>query len=144
MRRTILASLAAVLALASVRPVTAEDFRAYDIEIVYPWARATPMEQTTGSVFMKLSNTGDITDRLLAATSPMAARVALVPARPVVIPPGETVFLGPETVRLDLLGLIAPLVEGTAVPLTLRFERGGAVEITAAVASADAVEPPPE
>ena len=55
----------------------ADDFRAYDIEIIQPWARATAPGDTTAMVFMRFDNTGDIADRLLRASAPMADRVEL-------------------------------------------------------------------
>ncbi|MEI8396582.1 MAG: copper chaperone PCu(A)C [Rhodospirillaceae bacterium] len=134
----------ALLLLSAVSFARADDFRAYDIEVIFPWARATGPGQSDGAVFMKLSNTGDIADRLLRASSSMAGNARLQPGRAVVISPGETVLLGPGGVHIQLGGLREPLVEGSAIPLTLTFERGGTVEITAEITSADAVAPPGE
>lgn len=125
-------------------PCWADDFRAYDIEIIYPWARASAPGQTDGAVFMRLANTGDYADRLLRASSPMADHVQIRPGRTIEIPPGQTATLAPGGACVVLSGLSAPLLEGATLPLSLSFERGGTVDITVTVAGADAVAPPSE
>lgn len=134
----------AIFLLSSFTGARADDFRAYDVEIIYPWTRATAPGQSDGAVFMKLSNTGDYADRLLRASSPMAGHVQVRPGRTIDIAPGETVTLAPGGAYVALGGLAAPLVEGTTVPLTLTFERGGTVDVAVTVAGPDAAAPPSE
>ena len=45
------------------------------------------------------------------------------------VPAGGTVELQPGGLHLMLMGLKKPLVAGQAFPLTLRFEKAGAVEV---------------
>ena len=56
MRRVMFIAGLSVLALGSA--AWADDFRAYDVEIIQPWTRATAPGETTAMVFMKLDNTG--------------------------------------------------------------------------------------
>ena len=136
-------TLIALLVIGYALPARADDFRAYDIEIVYPWTRATAPGQTEATVFMKLTNTGDYADRLLRASSPMAAQVRLHPGT-IGIAPGETAMLAPGGASVVLSGLSAPLAEGSTLSLTLSFERGGTVDISATVAGPEAAGPPSE
>ncbi|MEI6987068.1 MAG: copper chaperone PCu(A)C [Rhodospirillaceae bacterium] len=141
MRRAVLL-LAALLVVSN--PASGDDFRAYDIEIIFPWTRATTPGQDISQVYMKLSNTGDYADRLVRASSPMAKHVQLNPRTNLVIPPGETVMLAPDGPQLTLTGLTALLVEGQSLPFTLTFERGGTVDVSALITNADAMAPPSE
>lgn len=86
-------------------------------------------------------------DRLVGASSPAAERVELhrmeVDAQGVMrmreveaieLPPGATVVMKPgEGYHLMLLGLRQALRDSDSVPLKLRFERGGEVEVELAV-----------
>ncbi len=153
MRFTVLVAGLLLPALGST--AWADDFRAYDVEIIQPWVRATAAGETTATVFMKLDNTGDIADRLLRASAPVAQQVELrntvvgpdeITNRKVGVidlPPGTDVMLQPGGLYLTLIGLKAPLVAGSTLPLTLTFERGGMVDITAEVTDAGAMAPPP-
>jgi len=148
--------LVAALLVTGASVAWADDFRAYDVEIVQPWARATPPGETTAMVFMKLGNTGDIADRLLRASAPAAERVELHGAEVgsdeikmktvdvIALPPGQDVMLQPGSWHLMLIGLKEPLVAGSTLPLTLTFERGGMVDVTAEVTDVGAMAPPPD
>jgi copper(I)-binding protein len=99
---------------------------------------------------MTLKNNGSAPDRLISATSPAARVVELhthiregdvMRMRPVAdipIPPGQTVHLRPGGLHIMLIGLTEPLRQGATVPLTLRFERAGEVQVTLSVESAGA------
>ena len=49
------------------------------------------------------------------------------------IPPGGEAKLAPRGTHVMLMGLKAPLVAGKSFPLTLEFERAGAVEVEAKI-----------
>jgi copper(I)-binding protein len=85
-------------------------------------------------------------DRLVAATSPLAERIELhgikvvgsdIDMRPmangVVIQGGHTTILKPRGYHLLLRGVTASLVEGSTLPITLTFEKAGAVAVEFAV-----------
>lgn len=120
----------------------AAEFTVGNVVITHPWSRSTPAVASTGAVFLTLSIRGDGRDRLLAADSPIAARVELhehtmdngvMMMRPV---PGVDISAARPTVfepgglHVMLMGLREPLREGSSFPLTLTFEKAGSIEIT--------------
>jgi len=141
------------------------DARAADLAVEQPWARATPGRAPTGAVYLTLVNRGTAADRLLGAASPAAAKVELhryhrpepaagahaghggqvMEMRPVdrlEVKAGETVVLKPDGLHVMLVGLKAPLKEGERLTLTLRFERGGEIQVDVPIARAGAMGPP--
>jgi len=139
-------------ALILTLPATAfahHDVTAGDIAIGHPWTRAAGAN-ANGAGFMTLKNNGAAGDRLISAASPAARGVELhthiregdvMRMRPVAdipIPPGQTVHLRPGGLHIMLIGLTEPLRQGAAMPLTLRFERAGEVQVTLGVESAGA------
>jgi periplasmic copper chaperone A len=111
-----------------------------------PWARPTAPGAKVGGAFMTLVG-GKDADRLLAGSSPAAAAVELhthvmdggvakmraVPA--IEVPAGGRVELKPGGLHIMLINLKAPLKAGETVPLKLRFEKAGEVEVKVAVAA---------
>lgn len=144
-RRSLLAAAAAFAAL----PATAHDYAAGDIRIGHPWTRAAGAN-ANGAGFMALRNTGTQPDRLLSAATPAARVVELHthiregdvmrmrPVQDIPVPAGEAVELRPGGLHIMLIGLAAPLAQGSRVPLTLRFERAGEVQVELVVESAGA------
>ena len=145
LRRSLLAAVAAVAAL----PVAAHDYTAGDIAIGHPWSRAAGAN-ATGAGFLTLRNTGTQPDRLVSASASVARAVELHthvrdgdvmrmrPVDAIPVAPGQTVELRPGGFHIMLIGLKEPLVQGTRVPLTLRFERAGEVRVELAVEAAGA------
>jgi periplasmic copper chaperone A len=123
------------------------------IRIVDPWARATAGMATVGAAYMTLENTGATDDRLIEATSPVAAKTELHThivdgdimrmraVESMELPAGETVELQPGGLHIMLIGLSAPLQMGEHFPLTLTFAEAGAITIDVEVLQAGAVEP---
>ena len=146
---TLLPGLAGVLLLAAAGAAQAEDTALGALEIAAPWARASAGPTGTGAVFMTIRNHGEA-DRLLAADADVAERVELhthimdgdvmrmrrLPA--IAVPPGETT-LEPGGLHVMLLGLHAPLVEGTSFPLSLTFHDAGTVRLDVPVQEAGAM-----
>jgi len=128
-------ALGAVVALADA----AEEYRADDLVIDRPFARATPPGAKTGAVYFTVDNTGNSTDRLLRASTPIAAGVVLhqmamdngimkmraIPS--VEIRPGARLELAPDSYHLMLMDLKQPLKVGDQFPLMLTFERAGTI-----------------
>lgn len=150
---------AAVLALWVVLPVSGapaeESGTRPAIAVIAPWARATAPQAVAGGIFMTLTNTGTVDDRLVTAASPAAARVELhthemengiMRMHPVeggiAVPAGGTVELKPGGLHVMLIGLTGPLAEGGRVPLTLGFAQAGEVPVEAEVLAAGASGPP--
>ncbi|GGD24675.1 copper chaperone PCu(A)C [Aureimonas glaciei] len=124
----------------------AHEYKVGAIEIAHPWSRATPPGAKTGAGYLGLTNEGADADRLVGASSPVAAKVEVHQMSVVdgimkmgavegglEIPAGGTVALEPGGYHLMLTGLTRPLVEGEKVPLALVFERAGRVEVELAV-----------
>ena len=139
-------------ALILTLPATAfahHDVTVGDLAIGHPWTRAAGAN-ANGAGFMTLRNNGATPERLVSAAS-HAARVVelhthiregdvmrMRPVADIPIPPGQTVHLRPGGLHIMLIGLTEPLRQGASVPLTLRFERAGEVQVTLGVESAGA------
>ncbi len=127
-----------------VTPALAADVQK-TLEIRHPFARATPAGARSGAVFMTIENKGKDADRLLSASSPAAGIVeihemkmanGMMQMREVTgleIKPGATVELKPGGYHVMLMDLKTPLKQGESVPVTLKFEKAGAVEVKASI-----------
>ena len=94
---------------------------------------------------MTIENKGKDADRLLSASSPAAGIVeihemkmanGMMQMREVTgleIKPGATVELKPGGYHVMLMDLKTPLKQGESVPVTLKFEKAGAVEVKASI-----------
>lgn len=117
------------------------------------WARATPPHADSAAVYLTITDPGPA-DRLLAATTPVAADAHLHESRSVDgvmqmrsvdrldIATGGSVTLAPGGLHLMLTGLRQPLHEGEHFPVTLRFEKAGAVTVQVNVAKIGATMAP--
>jgi hypothetical protein len=125
-----------------------------ELSITRPWTRAAG-QNGTGAGFLGIGNAGRAADRLIGASAPIA-RVTEIhthvregdilrmrPVEAIEIPAGQTVTLQPGGFHLMLIGLKEPLIQGQAVPVTLRFERAGEVPVMLAVQPAGARGPMP-
>ncbi|CAH0290250.1 copper chaperone PCu(A)C [Roseomonas sp. CECT 9278] len=142
------AAIGAALALLTL-PAAAHDYAAGDIAILHPWTRAAGANGN-GAGFLRLRNGGAQPDRLLSASTPAARVVELHtmerdgdvmrmrPVQAIPVAPGQTVELRPGGFHIMLIGLTAPMAQGGRVPLTLRFERAGEVQVELAVEAAGA------
>jgi copper(I)-binding protein len=120
----------------------AHEYRTDSLRIIHPFARATPPGARTGAVFFTVDNAGKETDRLLRASTPIAAGVVLhqmaleggimkmraVPS--VEVRSGGRLELKPSGYHLMLLDLKQPLKVGEKFPLTLTFEDAGTILIS--------------
>ncbi len=119
------------------------------LEMHKPWARSSssrPLPNTSAGAFLSIVNKSPDDDRLVAASSPLAERIELhgikvvgsdIDMRPmangVVIQGSHTTVLKPRGYHLLLLGVKASLVKGSTLPVTLTFEKAGAVAVEFAV-----------
>ncbi len=112
------------------------------IKIDQPWSRATAGTAKTGAGYMTIANGGALPDRLIQASSPVSTVVELhemamvgnvMQMRPLAdgipVPAAGSVALQPGGLHLMFIDLKAPLRAGTKIPVTLRFERGGEMQI---------------
>ena len=127
----------------------AHEFVLGALTVGHPYARPTAPSQPAGGGYLKLINKG-ADDRLVSASTPVATSVEIHSMRlegdvmrmreigSLDLPAGKTVELKPGGLHLMFIGLKAPLVVGQTFPLTLKFEKAGAVDVTVNVSPADA------
>lgn len=114
------------------------------VTVTEPFSRATAPTAKVGAAFLTLAlDQGE--DKLLSASSPAAEKVELhnhvmengvaqmrsVDAIPLVA--GTPVQLQPGGLHIMLIGLKQQLKAGDVVPLTLNFEKAGAVSVSVPV-----------
>ena len=116
------------------------------VEIENPWIRASAPGQKIAAGYTTVRNKAEQPDRLVGASSPMAAKVEthvtvkdgeVLRMREVKgydIPAKGAFELKPGGAHLMLVDLKQPLKEGDSVPVTLRFERAGQVKVDFRVA----------
>lgn len=135
MKRILIAAFAALFAFAAPWPALAADIKVDDA-----WARPTLGQARNGAAYMTISTTG-AADRLVGASAPVAGKTELhtmtmnnnvMQMRPVdaiQVAPGTEVKLQPGGLHVMLLDLKSPLKQGDKFPLTLKFERGGEIQV---------------
>lgn len=123
-------------------------FVAGPLTIEHPWVRAAAAGGET-LAFTEIINVG-APDTLLGASSPAAGSVEIVglvidggaivmaPIGPIEVPTGAFTF-DPGGLGLALRDLVADLVEGTEIEVTLTFATAGAVAIHVLVEAAGAM-----
>jgi copper(I)-binding protein len=112
-----------------------------------PWARATPAGAKVGAGYVKITNTGEQPDRLIAGSLALASAVEVHEIamtdgiakmrrleNGLEIEPGKTVELKPGGYHLMFTGLRSGLREGETMKGTLVFEKAGTVGIEYRVA----------
>lgn len=149
--KTMLGTVLAVSLACFAMPVLAGDAKVGTMEIHDAWARATPAKAPAGGAFLTLINTGTAADTLVAASGTVARSVELhthkvegdvmrmMKVDGVEVPAGATVAMAPGGYHIMLIGLEAPLVEGTSFPLELTFAQAGKVTVTVDVKAVGAM-----
>jgi copper(I)-binding protein len=142
----ILAVLACGLAYGQSAAQTAS-YRVGDLIVQAPWARATPAGAKVGGAYLKITNNGTQSDRLVGGSLAGAREVEVHEMSMsnnvmkmrhlkdgLEIKPGQTVELKPGGYHLMLTGLSDALKQGQKLKGSLTFEKAGTVEIEYAVA----------
>lgn len=126
----------------------ADDYHAGNIHVDHAHARPTVTGQSSGAAYISIENKGGSADKLLTVSSPVAksaevhsmvmdgnimrmrevSQLDLAPAARVEMNAGDGY-------HIMLVGLKKALVPGEKVPLTLRFEKAGMLDIEAIVDS---------
>jgi copper(I)-binding protein len=131
----------AVAAIVSTTAAAAHEFQLGALKIDHPWARPTLPGQSAGGAYLSVQNGGPTADRLLGGSTPAAARVEVHEMRmdgdvmrmremaALELPAGKMVTLAPGGLHLMLMGLKAPLKLGDKLPLKLRFDKAGEIEV---------------
>jgi periplasmic copper chaperone A len=138
--------IAATLATFALLPAQAEDVTVGSLKISAPWARATPKGASVGGAYMKITNTGTSSDRLIGGATAIASSFkvhemsmdnGVMKMRPVTggleIKPGQTVELKPGGYHVMLMGLKEQLAQGQHFKATLEFAKAGKVDVDFAI-----------
>lgn len=109
------------------------------VTIEKPWVRATAPGAQVGGGYLTIRNPGAAADRLVGASSPMAARVELHvhvkegevmkmrEVRAFDVPANGAFELKPGGAHLMFVEIKRPFKEGETVPVKLKFEKAGEV-----------------
>ena len=140
MRHSSIFALTFALAIGAA-PALAQEFKAGDIVIEKPWARATPKGAEVGGAYMTIENKGATPDRLTGGSADFAtveihemkSENGVMEMREVAggldIPAHGSVGLSPGGYHLMFTHLTHPLTKGENVKATLNFEHAGPVEV---------------
>ena len=143
--RSIPASALAVAFSLGAGAAFAQSYTFENLRIDHPYARPTPPGARSGGAYFTIENRGGQADRLLRVTTTAAGSAEIhsmtmdgnvMKMRAVAsvdIPPHAATALKPGGYHVMLLDLKQPLAAGQTVPLTLTFEKAGAVEVPARV-----------
>ena len=143
MRTTIMKKLLITSLLASIASTAVAGPA---IVIDHAHARATVPGQTTGAAYIDIENRGKIEDKLLKISSPMAqsAEVHSMTMDGTVMrmrevgqvdlkPATKVTMAANEGLHIMLIGLKQPLRPGQKIPLSLRFEKAGKIDVDVTV-----------
>jgi copper(I)-binding protein len=148
-RFSAVAALAALcVVFAATAAETASTVASPALHIVAASARATVPGQQSGAVYLSIQNRGKHADRLLSASSPAAASVAIHSMKmdgnimkmrevdALTVPSATTVSLQSDSgYHVMLSGLKAPLQAGAEIKLMLVFAQAGTLAVTVPVAA---------
>ena len=150
--KALIIALSLALSLASVATAHGQTTSASTIEIMAPWARATPGGATNGAAYMTILNKGKEADRLVAVSTTVAETAAMhrsetengvmkmLAVDAVDVRGGSQAVFKPGGYHVMLMDLKQPLVEGESFPMTLTFEKAGKITVTVKVQKIGAAE----
>jgi periplasmic copper chaperone A len=133
--------VAFALAASAAVPVLGQEFKAGDIVVEKPWARATPKGAEVGSGYVTIQNKGGAPDRLTGGAADFASvEIHQMKSENGVsqmrelkdgldIPAHGSVGLSPGGYHLMFTHLTHPLTKGDSVKATLNFEHAGPIEV---------------
>lgn len=147
--------LMAVVIAVCAASAGAHDYTRGSLFIDHPWTRPTPGGVTVGSGYLVIRNRGKSSDRLVSASTPIAAKVEIhrmavkdgvMTMRQVegglTVASGKSVELKPHGLHLMFFELKQPLTEGEKFPATLVFEKAGSIDVEFKVESMSTTAPP--
>lgn len=111
------------------------------VSVENPWARPTPPNAKLAAGYLTVVNASGAPDRLVGASSPAAARVEMHvnikdgnilrmrEVKDLKLSAGGRLELKPAGAHLMFVDIKAPFRQGDTVPVTLRFEKAGDVQV---------------
>ena len=131
------ATLVAMLAVAVMTATAvAHEEKSADITIKHPWSRPAPQGRN-GVIYLDIANGGTVEDRLIAVSTPLAAKVEfhrstmqdgihrMEKVESIAIPAGGEAMLAPGGLHIMLVGLTFMLMAEETFPVTFTFEHAG-------------------
>jgi copper(I)-binding protein len=116
------------------------------VTIEHPWARATAKGTSTGVVYLTIINNGATSDKLISVASAVSksaqvhensvdkeGMTEMLPVDRVNIPSHARVDLKPTALHVMLFDLKNPLTYKSTFPMTLFFEKAGAIKVIVTV-----------
>lgn len=139
----LVARLTGLILLSACGLASAQDYKAGEITVRAPWSQALPPSAPTVAAYFVISNHGTFPDRLLSVDTPIAGSAELHQhlhqdgmmkmqhIDSLQINPEQDALFAPMAYHVMLLDLHddAPRAEGEHFPLTLHFEKAGAVTV---------------
>ncbi|MBS7664005.1 copper chaperone PCu(A)C [Pseudomonas lalucatii] len=132
----------------------AHEYGRGELHIEHPWSRAMPPVAPTAAAYFVVHNKGAQADRLLGVETPVAGKaemhehvhadgvMKMQRVQSVEVAAGGEVRFEPMGYHVMLFNLKQQAKDGERFPLTLTFEKAGAVEVEVAVHK-DAPAPAP-
>jgi copper(I)-binding protein len=121
-----------VLSLLCAPSAHAHSAQIGNLEIHHPWIAPTTAGTKSGNVIAWIENNGDEPDRILSASTPMAATALVQGAQGqtgIDLPAKKTVKFAHDGARIILQGLTKTLDEYDTFKLTLVFEHAGTITL---------------
>ena len=136
-------ALIAAAFLLSATFANAHQYKSGELDIAHPWSQELPPNAPTVAAYFVIHNAGSSADRLLSVDTPIADKAELhehvmqgdlmkmQPVPSVDVPAGATVTFAPMAYHVMLVGLKdrSLLQDGKRFPMTLHFEKAGAVPV---------------
>ena len=129
-----------ILVVISAGAIADHKFKLGQLIIDHPYTRSTVPGQKVAGGFMKIENKG-AADQLVSASSPVAGEMQLHTmtmdgnvmkmreVKMIEVPANGSVELKPGGLHLMFMDIKAPLKAGESVPVKLKFQKAGEVEI---------------
>lgn len=123
----------------------AHEYEAGELHIDHPWSREMPPSAPTAAVYFIIHNKGASADRLLSVDTPFAGKaemhehidqnglMKMQQVQFVTVPAGGEATFAPMAYHVMLFNLKQQGKDGERFPLTLHFEKAGAVTVQVAV-----------
>jgi copper(I)-binding protein len=125
-----------------------------NVVVTQAWSRATPGGSKVAGGYLTIENKGPAPDKLLSASTEAAKKIEIhemavtdgvMTMRPIddglTIEAGHAVKLAPGGLHLMIIGLVAPLIQGDKVSVTLTFEKAGEIAVSFEVRAMGAPAP---
>jgi copper(I)-binding protein len=132
-RRQVLQSGLALGSVLALPKAHACEFTTTTLRVTHPWTRATAQDAGYAVVNMKIDQVMHA-DRLIGVETPVAGAAEIVgdPAGSkglsLLIQQGQELQIGEAGIELRLMKLKQPLLMARTYPMTLIFEKGGALQ----------------